>query len=130
MDKLTLSKMNIRLFQECFFNFLYIKKRLVYLAYRGIHVPLSQVVQVYPVHTFLSPRLPCVIISRLCFWWVAVVDGCIWGNGVSRVLGCLWDPWRAYLKMFSPAPSSHWGRCTLIRCAGILVCSGGWRAPK
>ena len=26
-------------------------------------------------------------------------------------------PCRAYLKRLSPSPSSHWGRCTLIRCA-------------
>ena len=45
------------------------------------------------------------------------MGGCIQGNEVYRGVGCLWDPWRAYLKRLSPAPSSHWGRCTLIRCA-------------
>ena len=40
-----------------------------------------------------------------------------WDWGVGRV-GCYCDPWRAYLERFIPAPSSHCGRCTLIRCAG------------
>ena len=26
--------------------------------------------------------------------------------------------WSPYLKSFSPSLSSHWGCCTLIRCAG------------
>ena len=40
------------------------------------------------------------------------------GIGELGGLGWLCEPWRAYLNRFSPAPSSHCGRCTLIRCAG------------
>ena len=29
----------------------------------------------------------------------------------------MWEPWISYLQRLSPAPSSHCGRCTLIRCA-------------
>ena len=82
----------------------------------------------YPVYPYISPRCPCVVISPLCFWWVSVVDGCDQGNEVSRGVGCLWEPCHAYLKRLSPASSSHWGRCTLIRyastqntCARIIV---------
>ena len=75
-------------------------------------------VQVCPVPPSLYPRRPCVAVSPLCFWWMAVVGGFILGNEVSGGVGWLWEPWRAYLKRFSPAPSSHCGRCTMIRCAG------------
>ena len=44
--------------------------------------------------------------------------GLFGGNEVSKEVGFLWYPWHAYLKRLSPAPSSHWGLCTLIRCAG------------
>ena len=37
------------------------------------------------------------------------------GMGEKGVGMVIWGP---HLKRFSPAPSSHWGRCTLIRCAG------------
>ena len=40
------------------------------------------------------------------------------GIGVSGGVVWLCDPWRDYLNRFSPAPSSHCGRCTLIWCAG------------
>ena len=42
---------------------------------------------------------------------------CFLGNDVSRELGWLVGPWRAYLKRLSPPPSSHWVQCTLIQCA-------------
>ena len=73
---------------------------------------------VYPVPPSLSPHRPCVVVSPLCLWWLAVVGGCMRGNEVSGGVDWLCEPWRAYLKSFSPAPSLHWGRCTLIRCAG------------
>ena len=57
------------------------------------------------------------------------MGGWIWGTEVSRGEGYLWEPWRAYLKRFRPAPSSHWGRCTLIRCAGTRYhCMQWWVA--
>ena len=61
-----------------------------------------QVGQVYPLPPSLSPRRLCFVVFPLCLWWLVVVGGCM----------------RAYLKRFIPAPSSHWGRCTLIRCSG------------
>ena len=39
------------------------------------------------------------------------------GVEVSMVLGF---PCPAYLKRFSPVPSSHWGSCMLILCAVTL----------
>ena len=42
----------------------------------------------------------------------------MWGIGVLGVVGWLCEPWHTYLNRFSPAPSSHYGRCTLIWCAG------------
>ena len=58
--------------------------------------------QVYPVPPFLTSWRPCFVLSPLCLWRLVVVGGCM----------------HAYLNRFSPAPSSHWGRCTLIRCSG------------
>ena len=49
------------------------------------------------------------------WWWWAGVCGqlrCLGG------VGWLWEPWCSYLNRFSPAPSSHWGLCKLIQCAG------------
>ena len=60
------------------------------------------------------------ILSRLLALRVVVGGGgwvYAWYWGVGRV-GCYCDPWCAYLNRFSPAPSFHCGRCTLIRCAG------------
>ena len=39
------------------------------------------------------------------------------GEEVSQGLGF---SWRAYMKRFSPAPSYHFGLCTLIFCDGTL----------
>ena len=72
----------------------------------------------YHVPPSLNPRRPCVVVSLRRSWWVTVMGRCIRGNEVSRELGWLEEPWRAYLKRLSPAPSSHWGSCTLFRCAG------------
>ena len=71
----------------------------------------------YPVPPSLSSRLPCFVVSPLCLWWLVVVGGCMRGIEVPGGVGWLCEPRRAYLKRFSPAPSSHWGRYTLIRCA-------------
>ena len=74
--------------------------------------------QVYPVPPFLYPRRPCFVVSPICLWWLLVVGGCMRGIEVLGGVDWLWEPWHAYLKRFSPAPSSHWGRCILIRCSG------------
>ena len=72
--------------------------------------------QVYPVPPSMASRRP--FFCRLPALPLVVGGG---GNmQVSEVLGgvgWLCDPWRDYLNRFSPATSSHWGRCTLIRCA-------------
>ena len=73
--------------------------------------------QVYPVPPSFSQRCTCFVVSPLCLWWMAVVVGCMRGNEVSGGVFWLWEPCRAYLKRFSPAPSSHWGCCTMIWCA-------------
>ena len=74
--------------------------------------------QVYPIPPSLYSQRPCFVVSPLFLWWLVVVGGCMRGIEVSGGVGWLWGPWRAYLKRSIPAPSSHWGRCTLIRCAG------------
>ena len=74
--------------------------------------------QVYPVPPSLTSWRPCFVVSPLCLWRLVVVVGCMQGIEVSEGVGWLCEPWRAYLKRFSPAPSYHWGPCTLIRCAG------------
>ena len=74
--------------------------------------------QVYPVPLFLTSRCPCFVVSPLCLWWLVVVGGCMRGIGVLGRVGLLCETWRAYLNRFRPAPSSHCGCCTLIRCAG------------
>ena len=74
-------------------------------------------VQVYPVPSSMNPRRLCVVVSTRRFWCLMVVFRCFQLNEVSREFGWLGEPWRAYLQMLSPAPSSHWGRCTLICCA-------------
>ena len=49
------------------------------------------------------------------------------GIGVDEGGGGYGDPWRAYLKRLSPFLSSHWGRCTLIRCDRTLYpCMQQW----
>ena len=85
--------------------------------------------QVYPVSPSLSTQRPCVVVSPFCLWWLAVVNGCMRENEVSGGVGWLCDPWRAYLKRFSSVPSSHWGCCTLVRCAGTRdPCMQRWVA--
>ena len=74
--------------------------------------------QVYPVLPSLNARRPCVVVSPRRSWWMTVMGRCIRGNEVSREVGWLGEPWHAYLKRLIPAPSSHWGRCTLIGCVG------------
>ena len=51
----------------------------------------------------------------LCSLIVAVGMG---GGGGVGEKGVGMVIWGTYLKSFSPSPSSHWGRYTLIRCAG------------
>ena len=85
--------------------------------------------QVYPVPPSLSSRRPCFVVSLICLWWLVVVGRCLRGIEVSGGVGWLCEPWRAYLKRFSPAPFSHWGRCTLIRCVGTQdLCMQRWVA--
>ena len=69
-----------------------------------------------PCPPFSVVSAPFYPICPLCLWWLVVVGGCMRGIGVSAGVGCYCDPWRAYLNRFSPAPSSHCGRCKLIRC--------------
>ena len=76
--------------------------------------------QVDPVPPSLNLQHPCVVVPPLRSWWVAVMGRCIQGNEVSREVCWLGEPWNAYLKRLSPAPSSHWSVCTLILCAGTL----------
>ena len=81
----------------------------------------------YPVPPSLSSRPHCSAVSPLCLWWLAVVGGCIRGIGVLGGAGWLCETWHAYLNRFIPAPSSHCGRCTLIRCAGTRYpCMQWW----
>ena len=73
---------------------------------------------------FLSAEPGCIYVfsgivgfSLHCVVWSVRLE---WGGGEEEgrekeVSMVIWGP---YLKRFSPAPSSHWGRCTLIRCAG------------
>ena len=85
--------------------------------------------QVYPVPPSLLPQPACrplilLSIVRLAsdFLRFNVCFGCYkgleWGGVGWRGRGLCIDSWGPHLKSFSPAPSSHWGRCTLIRCAG------------
>ena len=69
--------------------------------------------------------LPCIngalcTLGQLFMWWSMVLWCCVVGIGVAEGDGWFDDPWCAYLNRFSPAPSSHWGFCTLIWCAGTL----------
>ena len=57
--------------------------------------------------TFSPVQCSCWLVSRV------VMGGVGW-----RGWGVCIDSWCPHLKRFSPAPSSHWGCCTLIRCAG------------
>ena len=72
----------------------------------------------YPVPPYLSSRSHRCAVSSLCLWWLVVVGGCMHGIGELGGVGWFCEPWSAFLNRFSPAPSSHCGRCTLIRCAG------------
>ena len=70
------------------------------------------------LHLVTTPPLAVVSCGVFRFWGCCVLG--YWGGlrGVVDLVG--FGPCRAYLKRFSPAPSSHLGRCTLIRCAGTL----------
>ena len=83
----------------------------------------------YPVPPSLLPQPACGLLILISIVGVASdfppVQGVCWlVSGVG--LGCVgWrgsgvciDSWGPHLKRFIPAPSSHCGRCTLIRCAG------------
>ena len=50
-----------------------------------------------------------------CGVWYRGWNGGGGGGGEKGVVTVIWVP---HLKMFRPAPSTHWGCCTLIRCAG------------
>ena len=55
------------------------------------------------------------------FMWNEVSGGLVWLGGG---LACL-------TKEVEPTPSSHWGRCTLIRCAGTRdPCMQQWVAQQ
>ena len=83
----------------------------------------------YPVPPSLLPQpafRPLVMLSivslasdfprfNVCFF---LLSGVGMGGVGWRVRGVCIDSWVPHLKSFIPAPSSHWGRCTLIRCAG------------
>ena len=43
--------------------------------------------QVYPVPPSLSPRRPCVVVSPLYLWWMALLGGCVRENEVSGGVG-------------------------------------------
>ena len=75
----------------------------------------------------LSPLLSCrlapsVFSSRFgLLWGIYFLE---WGVGGFLFVCVCWRgreglfTWCAYRKRLSPTPSPHWGRCTLIRCAG------------
>ena len=66
-----------------------------------------------------TPTSAVVSCSVFRCWGCCAVGGCEEGlRGVVDLVG--FGTWRAYLNRFSPAPSSHWGCCTLIRCAVTL----------
>ena len=79
--------------------------------------------QVYPVPpSLLSSPTCCRLILFYFSWYRACL--CVRylrfevgeGEGEERGVGVvIWGP---YLKRFSPALSSRWGCCMLIRCAG------------
>ena len=69
-----------------------------------------------PFLAVLAPFDPVSLRCMLCM--VVVFIFRFLGLGWMRGDGAYSDPWCAYLNSLSPAPSSHCGRCTLIRCAG------------
>ena len=103
---------------------------IFYLVYRSFNESFSQ----GGGRCTLSPLL-CLqdtlvfFVFSLCLWWLVVVGGCMRGIEVSGGVGCLCETWSAYLNSFSPVPSSHWGCCTLIWCAGTQdPCMQQWVA--
>ena len=121
----------IRLCKLIIQNVLYIFffPKIIYYAYTGLLLVLLKEGQVYPVRRSLLPQPACGPLILLFIVGLASdfppVQGVCWlVSGVG--LGCV--GWRGrgvcidslvpHLKRFRPAPSSHWGRCTLIRCAG------------
>ena len=69
----------------------------------------------------LSSRCHFYPVCPLCLWWLVVVGRCLRGIGVLAGVDWYCDTWLANLNWFSPATSSHCGRCTLIRCSGTRV---------
>ena len=98
---------------HCHF-FLQISSLISYLNY-CVFFPRGDRCTLYPL---LWIRGALVVASTCRSWCLVVVSCWFLGNEVLRGLVCLGGPWRAYLKRLSPTPSSHWGCCTLIRCAG------------
>ena len=94
--------------------------KLYYLVYRVINVSFSQGGACVPCPPSMNPRRPCVVVTPLWSWWMSVMGRCIQVNEVSMGVGWLGEPWCAYLKRLSPAQSSHWGCCTLIRVCWYL----------
>ena len=87
---------------------------------RGYRCTLSPLIWIRGALVVVSTHLSCCLLAMV---------GCFLGNEVSRGLGWLGGALRAYLKRLSPAPSSHWGRCTLIQCTGTRdPCMQRWVA--
>ena len=72
----------------------------------------------YPFPPSLSSWVHFYPICSLSLLWLVVVGRFMRGIGVSMGVDWYCDPWSAYLNWFSPAPSSHCGRCILIQCSG------------
>ena len=107
--------------------YIYIIK-IVALDYSGILYSFSQggTGVTFPLLCALMALSVALFCCGLPLFWVSVTDSFVCA-GVVEVLGwcggILWgleSPGSAYLNRFSPAPFFHWGKCTLIRCAGTL----------
>ena len=92
-----------------------------YLSQGGTGVPCPPLAS-FTTHIVLALPLFYSLVTRACLGLE-----CLGGDLVVCLFvleggkdGEKWDLviWGPYQKSFSPAPSSHWCRCTLIRCAG------------
>ena len=105
--------------------------KIVWLIYRGCLIYFYQGGTSVPCPHFLAVVAPLYPVSLHCIWWSVVVVFFVLGIKVAEGGGGCSYPWRAYLIRLIPAPSSHWGICTLIRCSGTRdPCMQQWVARK